>query len=445
MIERYTRPQMGAIWTLENKYRQWLQVELAACQAWADLGVIPPAAVETIASRAHVDAGRIAELEADLRHDVVAFTTSIAEQVGPEARYFHYGLTSSDVVDTALALLLKEAGELLVAGLDSLLEVLAQQARRYKDTPMIGRTHGVHAEPTSFGLRLALWCEELRRGRRRLLAAIDEISVGKISGATGTYAQVPPEVEEKVCRLLGIQPSPISSQILQRDRHAAYMGALALVGASLEKFAVEIRGLQRTEIREVEEPFRPGQKGSSSMPHKRNPIICERITGLARVLRGNATVALENVALWHERDISHSSVERIVLPDSTILLDYMLARFTVVVRDMHVYPANMKANLERTGGLIFSQRVLLSLVEAGLTREQAYDIVQRHAMEAWEGGTTFRDRVLSDERVVSTLGRREAEGCFDLSRQLRHVDNIFTRLGLLGPGEEKGEKRRDGR
>ncbi len=431
MIDRYTRDEMGEIWTLENKFRQWLKVEVLACQGWAELGVIPEEDAEVIAEKADFDVERVKEIEKETRHDVVAFTTNMAEYVGqPEARHIHYGLTSSDVVDTANSVLIKQAGEILLADLERLAEVLAEAAKEYKHRPVIGRTHGIHAEPTSLGLKFALWYSEIERQKERLRETLERTCYGKISGAVGTYAHVEPFLEEFVCERLGLRPAPISTQIIQRDRHAEFVSALALIGASLEKFATEIRNLQRTEMREVEEPFRSGQKGSSSMPHKRNPIVSERICGQARVLRANAQVALENVALWHERDISHSSTERIVLPDSTILLDYMLNKFIQVIEGLHVYPENMDQVLNTTEGLIFSQSVLLKLVEKGLSREKAYGVVQEKAMQAWQDGLDFRQLIEDAPLVDETLTRQELEECFDYDYHLRHVDLIYDRLGL---------------
>ena len=430
MIERYTRPEMGRIWELENKYAKWLEVEVAVCHAWAELGEIPLEAAREIEARARIDVDRILELEAEIHHDIVAFTTSIAEQVGDSAKYLHYGLTSTDVVDTAQALQLVETVDLLLKDIDQLLETLRRQAVAHKKTLMIGRTHGVHAEPMTLGLKFAIWLEEMKRNRDRLVQARSRIAVGKISGSVGTYANVSPQVEEFVCRRLGLEPAPVSSQVLQRDRHAELMTVMAICGGTLEKIATEIRGLQKTEVRELEEPFRKGQKGSSSMPHKRNPEKCERVAGLARVLRGNALAALEDQTLWHERDISHSSVERIILPDSAILLDYCLHMMNTILTDLHVYPENMKRNLEKTGGLIFSQRVLLALVDSGLSREDAYAIVQGHAMQAWQTGEDFRERIRRDERVTSRLSEEKLADCFDYRYHLRHIDRIYRRLGL---------------
>ncbi|PZN10937.1 MAG: adenylosuccinate lyase [Bacillota bacterium] len=437
MIERYTRPAMGRIWTLEHKYETWLRVEILALEAWEELGVVPRGTAARVRERARVDAARIAEIERRVHHDVIAFTTAIAEQVGDDARWVHYGLTSSDVVDTALAVNLCEALDLLLHGVRELRAVVGEQARRHRNTVMMGRTHGVHAEPTTFGVKLALWYAELGRGLERLERARQAVAVGKISGAVGTYAHVDPRVEEYVCARLGLQPETVSSQIVSRDRHAELLAALAILAGTYDKMAVEIRHLQRTEVREVEEPFREGQKGSSAMPHKRNPEKCERISGLARVIRGHLVSALENQALWHERDISHSSVERIILPDSLILADYMTALLTEIIRDLHVYPEAMAANLERTGGLIYSQRVLLALVARGMSREDAYAIVQELAMRGWRGEAPFRQLVEGDPRVRAALSPEEIAACFDPGAYLRHVDFIFRRAGLdePAPGE----------
>lgn len=430
MIERYTLPEMKAIWSAENKFRKWLDVEIYACEAMAELNLIPREAFEQIKERARFDVRRIEEIEAVVNHDVIAFLTCVGEYVGEAARYIHLGLTSSDVVDTALAVLMKEAGEQILRRLERLREALLEKAREHRYTLMVGRTHGVHAEPTTFGLKMLLWVAETERNMERVRRAIEVISVGKISGAVGTYAHVDPRVEEHVCRRLGLRPARVSTQVLQRDRHAEYVCAMALVGCSLEKFATEIRNLQRTDILEAEEPFGRGQKGSSAMPHKRNPITAERISGLARVLRGNALAAMENVALWHERDISHSSVERVIIPDSTTLLDYMLHKMTWMIKNLQVYPENMRQNLARTRGLIFSQRVLLALVEKGLSREQAYELVQRNAMRSWQEKADFRALLEGDAEVAARLSREELAALFDESFYLRHVDEIYRRFGL---------------
>ncbi|HEX9058334.1 MAG TPA: adenylosuccinate lyase [Ktedonobacterales bacterium] len=430
MIERYSLPEMAAIWTTEARFRAWLEVEILACEAWSHLGIIPAEDVALIRERASFSVPRIEELERETRHDVVAFTRAVSETLGPERKWVHYGLTSTDVVDTALGSQLRHANRLLSADIDGLVEVLSDQARRYKLTVTMGRTHGVHAEPTTFGLKLARWYDEMRRNRERFARAAAEVEAGKISGAVGTYANVDPFVERYVCEKLGLTPAPISTQVLQRDRHAAYLSALALIGATLDEIATEIRHLQRTEVREVEEPFYQGQKGSSAMPHKRNPVSCEQISGLARVLRGNMVAAYEDVALWHERDISHSSVERIILPDSTLLANYMLRRMTTIIRDMHVYPENMLRNMDRTFGLIYSQRVLLALVEKGVAREPAYDAVQSTAMRAWEEQRPFRKLLEQQPLVNEHLSAADLDACFDYRAHLRHVDTIFSRLGL---------------
>lgn len=435
MIPRYTRERMGQLWSEENKLRVWLQVELAVCEAWAELGVIPQEDLRQIKERARVDPQRVKELERETRHDVAAFVMQLEEAVGEAGRWIHFGLTSYDVVDTALSLLLKEALGIILEDLEGLMEAVKERAFEHRDTVMIGRTHGVHAEPITFGLKLALWYEELKRHRRRLERAREGISVGKVSGAVGTYAHVPPQVEEYVCRRLGLRPDPVSSQIVQRDRHAEVFAALALLASSIEKFALEIRHLQRTEVLEVEEPFAEGQKGSSAMPHKRNPIGSENLCGLARVVRAHLIAALEDVPLWHERDISHSSVERIIAPDSTILIDFMLWRLSRIVKGMRVYPERMKENLERTRGLIFSQAVMLELIRKGLPRQDAYRMVQRNATKAWEGKDDFRTLVKGDGEIREFLPEVEIEDCFSLKRHLRHVNFLFRRVF---EGKEEG-------
>ncbi|WP_019121730.1 adenylosuccinate lyase [Brevibacillus massiliensis] len=431
MIERYTRPEMAAIWTEDNKFRAWLEVEILACEAWSKLGVIPAEDVRKLRENAGFDIQRIYQIEEETRHDVVAFTRAVSETLGEEKKWVHYGLTSTDVVDTALSYLLRQANQILEQDLERLIAVLAEKAREYKDTVMMGRTHGVHAEPTTFGLKMALWHEEMKRNLERFRNAAREVAVGKISGAVGTYANIDPFVEAYVCEKLGLAPAPISTQTLQRDRHAQYMATLALIATSLDKFATEIRALQKSELREVEEPFAKGQKGSSAMPHKRNPIGCENISGLSRVIRGHMLSAYENVPLWHERDISHSSVERVILPDATQLLNYMLNRFTNIVKNLTVFPENMKRNMDRTFGLIYSQQVLLKLIDKGLSREQAYDTVQPRAMQAWEEQRSFRGIIGSDETVKSLLTPQELDDCFDYRYHLKYVDTIFKRLGLL--------------
>ena len=431
MIERYTMPEMRRIWSEESKFRKWLEVEIYACEALAELGQIPPDALAQIKERANFDVRRIAEIEAVTNHDVIAFVTNVGEYVGEAARYIHLGLTSSDVVDTALSALMKEAGEHLVTRLKQLREALLAKAVEHRHTVMIGRTHGIHAEPITFGLKMLLWVDETERNIRRMEQAVETISVGKISGAVGTYANVDPRVEAHVCARLGLKPARLSTQVLQRDRHAEYLTTIAVIGSSLDKFATELRTLQRTDILEVEEPFRKGQKGSSAMPHKRTPITGERISGMARLLRGNALAAVENVALWNERDISHSSVERVIVPDSTIILDYMLVKLVDIITNLQVYPENMRRNLERTHGLIFSQRVLLALVEEkGLSRERAYELVQRNAMQSWRTGESFRVLLLKDGDVTAKLSEEEIDKLFDVSYHLKRVDEIYKRFGL---------------
>jgi adenylosuccinate lyase len=430
MIDRYTRPEMGAIWTEENRFKAWLEVEILACEAWAELGEIPKEDVKKLRENASFDIDRIKEIEEETRHDVVAFTRAVSETLGEERKWVHYGLTSTDVVDTALSYVLKQANQIIQKDLENFIEILTNKAKEHKYTVMMGRTHGVHAEPTTFGLKLALWLEEMRRNLERFKMAASDVEFGKISGAVGTYANIDPFVEAYVCEKLGLQPAPISTQTLQRDRHAFYMSSLALIATSIEKFAVEIRGLQKSETREVEEFFAKGQKGSSAMPHKRNPIGSENMTGMARVIRGYMTAAYENVPLWHERDISHSSAERIILPDATIALNYMLNRFGNIVKNLTVYPENMKRNMDRTLGLIYSQRVLLALIDKGMSREEAYDTVQPRAMEAWEKQVQFRSLIENDEKIAGLLNEAEIDDCFDYNYHIKHVDMIFERLGL---------------
>ncbi|EIF4221615.1 TPA: adenylosuccinate lyase [Listeria monocytogenes] len=430
MLERYTRKEMGNIWTEQNRYQAWLEVEILACEAWAELGDIPKEDVAKIRANAKFDVDRIHEIELETRHDVVAFTRSVSESLGAERKWVHYGLTSTDVVDTANSYLLKQANEILRKDLENFIAIIGEKAKEHKYTVTMGRTHGVHAEPTTFGLKLALWYEEMKRNLERFNFAADGVEFGKISGAVGTYANIDPFVEAYVCEKLGTTPAPISTQTLQRDRHAEYLATLALIATSVEKFAVEIRALQKSEVREVEEFFAKGQKGSSAMPHKRNPIGSENVTGLARVIRGHMVTAYENVPLWHERDISHSSAERIILPDSTILLDYILNRFGNIVKNLTVFPENMKRNMDRTLGLIYSQRVLLALIDKGLAREAAYDVVQPRAMEAWEKQVPFRELVEQDATITENLSAEEIADCFDYNYHLKNVDLIFDRLGL---------------
>ncbi|MEO5656156.1 MAG: adenylosuccinate lyase [Nitrospiria bacterium] len=431
MIERYSLPAMRRLWTATHKYETWLRVELLACDAMAAEGRIPPDAVETIRSRARIDVSRIDELERTTQHDVLAFVSAVAETVGPEGRYLHEGLTSSDVLDTALAVVLKEATAILRDDLSKLHAVLHDLAHRHRETIMIGRSHGVHGEPITFGVKMAIWYDEVSRHRRRLDQAEQEISVGKLSGSMGTFAHLPPSIEARVCEALGLAPDPVSNQVVQRDRHAAYLSVLSLIAASLDKFAVEIRHLQRTEVLEAEEYFAAGQKGSSSMPHKRNPIASENVSGLARVVKANAQAALDNVALWHERDISHSSVERIILPDTTMLLDYMLQRMASLLERLQVYPERMRKNLELTGGLVFSQRILLELVKRGASRDDAYVVVQGLAMRAWKGEGTFIELVRADRTVAAHLDHAALDACFDPVYYLRHLDEIYGRV--FGP------------
>jgi adenylosuccinate lyase len=428
MISRYTLPEMGALWSEATKFQKWLEVELAVCEVHAEMGLIPRAALEEIKSRASFTVERIHEIEKTTDHDVIAFTTNLAESIGEAARFVHYGLTSSDVVDTANALLLRDACNLLLEKTETLLEVLKRRAFEFKDTPQIGRTHGIHAEPTSFGLTFALWYDEMRRNRARLLAARERIAVGKISGAVGAFAHLDPVVEEKVCARLGLKVALVSTQVIQRDRYAEYLCTLAIIASSLEKFALQVRHWQRTEVREAQERFRAGQKGSSAMPHKRNPILSERICGMARTVRANSIVGLENVALWHERDISHSSAERIVLPDSSATLDYMLQKTASLLDGLVVYPERMLANLNATGGLVFSGQLLLALAQGGVSREQAYEWVQRHAMKVWDEGGNFQELISADPDIRKHLSAEKIKSAFSLNTYLRNVDTVFNRV-----------------
>ncbi|HEX5707025.1 MAG TPA: adenylosuccinate lyase [Pyrinomonadaceae bacterium] len=428
MISRYTLPEMGALWSEENKFRKWLDVEVAVCEVHAEMGTIPREAVEEIKSKARFTVERINEIEKTTDHDVIAFTTALAENIGDAARFVHYGLTSSDVVDTANALLLRDSCDLLLAKVDALSEVLRRRAFEFRHTPQVGRTHGVHAEPTSFGLTFALWYDETRRNRARLVRAREAVAVGKISGAVGAFAHLDPVVEERVCARLGLRAAPVSTQIIQRDVYAEYLTTLALVASSLDKFALQVRHWQRTEVREAEERFKTGQKGSSAMPHKRNPILSERICGMARLVRGYAVAGLESVALWHERDISHSSAERVTLPDSSITLDYMLAKTTSLLDGLVVHTERMAENLNATRGLIFSGQLLLALTRAGASREAAYEWVQRNAMRAWDEGADFRALVLEDRDIAARLSREEVERVFSLDTYMRNVDSVFERV-----------------
>lgn len=428
MIKRYTRQSMGRIWTEENKFQTWLEVEILVCEALAKMGEIPKKAAQNIRNKARFSIERIDAIEAETKHDVIAFLTNVAESIGQDSRYVHFGLTSSDILDTAMAVRLRLASKIILKDCDLLLASLKKKALTHKNTVMVGRSHGIHAEPITFGLKLALWYDEMRRNRRRMEQALETISVGKISGAVGTFASVSPRVEAHVCRKLGLKPAPVSTQIIQRDRYAEYFCTLAIIASTIEKMAVEIRHLQRTEVSEAEEYFSKGQKGSSAMPHKRNPISSENLSGLARLVRSNASAALNNVALWHERDISHSSVERVIIPDTTILLDYMLHRVTEIIRHLVLYPERMQDNLELTRGLIFSQQILLALAKGGVSREQAYKMVQKQALRAWKENKNFKDLVKNDPEIAKHLGNKQVEKIFDVDFQLRHVDTIFARV-----------------
>ncbi|OAS13391.1 adenylosuccinate lyase [Paenibacillus oryzisoli] len=430
MIDRYTRPEMASIWTEQNKFQAYLEVEILSCEAWAELGVIPKEDVKVLREKASFNIDRIYEIEQETRHDVIAFTRAVSETLGPERKWVHYGLTSTDVVDTAMGYLLRQANEILEKDIINFIEILRNKAIEHRDTAMMGRTHGVHAEPTTFGLKMALWYEEMKRNLERFRTAANGVQFGKISGAVGTYANIDPFVEQYVCEKLGTTPAPISTQTLQRDRHADYMATLALIATSMDKFATEIRALQKSEFREVEEPFAKGQKGSSAMPHKRNPIGCESISGLSRVIRGHMVSAYENVTLWHERDISHSSVERIILPDSTQLLNYMLNRLGNIIKNLTVFPENMKRNMRSTYDVPFSGRVMTKLIDKGFAREQAYDTVQPRAMQAWEEQRSFREIVENTSVITEVLSPEEIADCFDPSWHLKHVSTIFDRLGL---------------
>ncbi len=428
MIKRYTRNEMDKIWELNNKYQKWLDVEIAACDAWAELGEIPIDAIKEIKEKSAFDVKRIDELEATIKHDVIAFLTCVAEHVGPESRYIHKGLTSSDILDTALALQMREAANIIINDIKTLLSTLKDQAYKYKETHCMGRSHGVHAEPMTFGLKFALWYEDMKRNLERIYKAKEIISIGKLSGAVGTFSSVPPELEVRVLKKLDLKPEPVATQIVQRDRHAEYMITLALIGGSIEKIAVEIRHLQRTEVREAEEPFSKGQKGSSAMPHKRNPVGCENLSGLARLVRSNSIAALENIPLWHERDISHSSTERVIIPDSTILIDYMLNRLNNIISNLHVYPETMLSNIDKSYGLFNSQKVLLSLTERGMTREDAYQIVQRIATECWSKRKDFKSLLKGDKDINNFISPEEIDDIFEIKDYLRNIEYIFNRV-----------------
>jgi adenylosuccinate lyase len=442
LIPRYTRPEMGRIWSDENRFRTWLTVEVAATDTLAEAGIVPKEAAKAIRESADFNLERIYEIEAEVRHDVIAFTTAVAEMVGPHARWFHYGLTSNDVVDTSQALLIVQASAPIAAGLGKLSQVLKRRAWEFKNTPMVGRTHGMHAEPITFGLKLANWYSETQRNMERFARAAEDMRVGKFSGAVGTLAHLSPELEEKICARLGLKAAAISSQVIQRDRHAYYLATLAVVASTLDKIATEIRHLQRSEVREAEEFFSEKQKGSSAMPHKRNPVTAEQISGLARIVRSNAQAGFEDVALWHERDISHSSVERVILPDSTTLADYLLAKTSNLIDTLIVYPERMAGNLENSGGLVYSGQVLLDLVEHGVAREEAYRLVQGHAMRAWKEGHNFRELILRDRAITKRVSRDQIERAFDLKRQLRNVDKIFARVFRETDGPPKPRRKR---
>jgi len=428
MIKRYTRSQMAEIWTEEYKYKTWLEIEILACESMAKLKLIPEESVKIIRQKANFSVEEIEEIEKETKHDVIAFTTNVAQYVGPDARYIHMGLTSSDILDTSLAVRLKKAGEIILQDCDELMNAISEKALLHKNTVMIGRSHGIHAEPITFGLKLAVWYDEMRRNKERFIEAQKSISTGMISGAVGTFANISPEIEEYVCKHLDLNPAPASTQVIQRDRHAHYFSALAIMASTIEKIAIELRHLQRTEVLEVEEYFSKGQKGSSAMPHKRNPISAENLSGLARLIRSNSIAALENIPLWHERDISHSSVERVIAPDSTILMDYMLARMTGIIKNLLVYPEKMQQNLDLTKGLIFSQQIMLELVNAGASREDAYKMVQKAAMKVWKEKVSFKDLILNDKTVLDFLEKEKIEEIFNINYHLKHVDYIFQRV-----------------
>ncbi|HRZ28780.1 MAG TPA: adenylosuccinate lyase [Spirochaetota bacterium] len=430
MIDRYSRPEISGIWELENKFRIWLDIEIAACEVHAEKGIIPPEDLKIIKDRASFKVERILEIESQVHHDVIAFLTAVGENIGPASRFVHYGLTSSDIGDTALSIQMIQAGKILVRGLDDLIAAIREKALNYKNTPCMGRSHGVHAEPTTFGMKMALYHAEFSRDRERLLRAIENVSYGKFSGAVGTFSNIDPDVELKVCEKMGLKPDPISTQVIQRDRHAEYMAALAITAGTLDQLATEIRHLQRTEVREAEEPFQKGQKGSSAMPHKRNPILCERVTGLSRVIKANLAVALDNMTLWHERDISHSSAERVIMPDSTIALDYLINRMIFIISNLQVYPENMMENIERTGGLFYSQTLLLRLVEKGMSREDSYKAVQDMAMRVWKREGTLRQLCEKDRDISNKLSKRELDEIFDLDRYLANIGYAFRKAGL---------------
>ena len=430
MIKRYSRNEISNIWELENKFKIWLDIELAVCEIYAEKGMIPKEDLAVIKEKAGFEVERILEIEAEVHHDVIAFLTAVNEKVGPAGRHIHYGLTSSDIGDTAMCIQLKSSGEILLKDIDALINALYEKAIQYKDTPCMGRSHGVHAEPTTFGVKMALYYEEFKRNRLRLERAVENIAYGKLSGAVGTFSNISPDIETKLCQRLGLKPDPVSTQVIQRDRHAEFMAALAITAGSLDQLATEIRHLQRTEVREAEEPFQKGQKGSSAMPHKRNPILCERVTGLSRVIKSNMNVALENMTLWHERDISHSSAERVIFPDSTIALDYLLDRMTFIIKGLIVYPENMMANIQKTGGLFYSQALLLKLIEKGFTREEAYKIVQDAAMRVWQGEGSLRELIETDSTASSKISAKELDSIFNLDGYMKNIGAIYEKAGI---------------
>lgn len=431
MIERYSREEIAGIWELKNKFNIWLDIEIAVCEVYAEKGTIPVEDLKIIKKKASFSVDRILEIENEVHHDVIAFLTAVSENVGSSSRYIHYGLTSSDIGDTALSIQLKQSGEIILKGIDKLINVLRDQATKYKDTPCMGRSHGVHAEPTTFGVKLALYYEEFKRNRARIRNGIENISFGKLSGAVGTFSNISPEIEAMVCNKLGLKPDPISTQVIQRDRHAEFMSAIAITAGSLDQLATEIRHLQRTEVREVEEPFRKGQKGSSAMPHKRNPILCERISGLSRVIKANMNTALDNISLWHERDISHSSAERIIFPDSTIALDYLLHKMIFIIENLHVYPENMIENINKTGGLFHSQSLLLKMVEKGLERDDAYKLIQDISMRVWNKEGNLKELALKDNAISKKVTENEINEIFDIRRYLKNIDSIFKKIGII--------------
>jgi adenylosuccinate lyase len=431
MIERYSRKEMSSIWDLHNKFRIWLDIEIAVCEVYAEKGIIPQQDLAVIKEKASFTVERILEIENEVHHDVIAFLTAVAENVGPQSRHIHFGLTSSDVVDTALSIQMIQAGKILIRGIDELIEVLRTNSLKYKNTRCMGRSHGVHAEPTTFGVKMALYYESFKRSRERLIRAIDNVSYGKFSGAVGTFSNVSPEIEAEVCRRLGLKPDPVSTQVIQRDRHAEYMAAIAITAGTMDQLSTEIRHLQRTEVREIEEPFQKGQKGSSAMPHKRNPVLSERVTGLSRVIKSNINTALENITLWHERDISHSSAERIIFPDSTIALDYLIHRMVFILQNLHVYPENMLENIDKTGGLFYSQSLLLLLIEKNFTREEAYSIVQDMAMRVWKREGSLKELVLRSPQLHGKVTVEELDKLFDINRYYKNIDAIYKKAGII--------------